>query len=135
MKKIFTFSAFALMITVLLAACIKGDYHYSDERYWLSRERGEVVYSSSTCNYYVIGTYNGYTIVRAWGGYKPYEGSIVYGDLSYRGTRDMYNYSSGVVFTGTVTDTHLTYFEAQDALNYYCPLGLGQVREFKKTTQ
>lgn len=90
------------------------------------------MYSSGTCNYYVIDMYNGYTIVRSWGGYKPYEGSIVYGDLSYTGTREMYNYSTGRVFTGTITDTHLDYFEAQDALNYYCPVGKGQVREFKK---
>ena len=51
----------------------------------------------------------------------------------------MYNYSSGVVFTGTVTDYWLSYTEAQDALDYYCPYGKsadGKIlkREFKKST-
>lgn len=137
MKKIFTISAFVLFVSVLLGSCVKTDYNYYDERYWLSKERGEVVYSDSYCSYYVIDTYSGYTIVRTWGGYKPYEGSIVYGDLSYMGTKDMYNRSTGLVFTGTITDTRLSYMEAQDALDYYCPLigGKGQTREFKKTTK
>ncbi len=137
MKRIFTLSALAITLTVFLASCIKNDTYYGyDDSYWLTKERGEVVYSDSYCNYYVIETFNGYTIVRSYGGYKPYEGSIVYGNFSNLGTRDMYNRSSGVVFTGTVTDYWLSYIEAQDALDYYCPLygGKGAKREFKKST-
>lgn len=137
MKRIFTLSAIAVTFTVFLSGCIKNynDYGF-DEGYWLSKERGEVVYSDAYCNYYVVETFNGYTIVRTYGGYKPYEGSMVYGNFSNMGTRDIYNRSSGIVFTGTITDYWLSYAEAQDALDYYCPLygGKGVKREFKKST-
>ena len=125
MKKIFTLSAVVLFATVLLAGCYKNSAVYDDDDsdYWFSKERGEVVYSDSYCSYYVVQTGHGYSIVRAYGGYKPFEGSIVYGDFGYSGVHDMYNYSSDVVFTGTVTDYWLTYYEAQDAIDYYCPLG------------
>ena len=71
----------------------------------------------------MVETYYGFNIVKSFGNYKPFEGSIVYGNFSNRGTRDMYNYSTGVVFTGTVTDYWLSYDDAQDALDYYCPYG------------
>jgi hypothetical protein len=123
MKKIFTISPLALFAVVLFTGCYKRDAGFN-ESYWLSKERGEVVYSDSYCSYYVVETASGYTVVRASSGYKPFEGSIVYGDFSYRGTGDIYNRSTGVIFTGTVTDYWLTYFEAQDAVDYYCPVGL-----------
>lgn len=139
MKRIFTLSAIVLSVTLFLSSCVKNYHQGNDENYWLSKEQGEVVYSDTYCSYYVIETYYGYTIVRAYSSYKPYEGSIVYGNFSSPGTRDMYNYSSGVVFTGTVTDYWLSYTEAQDALDYYCPYGKsadGKIlkREFKKST-
>ena len=136
MKRIFTLSVVFLSAVLLLGSCVKNsDTYYFDESYWLSKERGEVVYSDSYCNYYVVETYYGYNIVRVYGGYKPYEGSIVYGNFSSRGTRDLYNRSTGYVFTGVVTDYWLTYNEAQDALDYYCPIygGKGK-REFRTAT-
>lgn len=134
MKKIFTLSVFVLIASVFFTSCIRENIPYNQEDYWLSKERGEVVYSDSYCNYYVVETYYGYTIIRAYGTYKPFEGSIVYGNFSSAGTRDIYNRSSGVVFTGTITDYWLSYTEAQYALDYYCPYGKGQTREFKKST-
>lgn len=122
MKKIFTISSLLILSAVFLAACSKQRDDGFNEGYWLSKERGEVVYSDAYCSYYVVETYNGYTIIRAYGGYKPYEGSIVYGDFSYGGTKDIYDRTEGVIFTGTVTDYWLTYYEAQDAIDYYCPL-------------
>ncbi len=133
MKKTFTLSVFTFIAAIFLQSCVKDGYTGINENYWLSKERGQVVYSDSYCNYYVVETNNGYTIIRAYGGYKPYETSIVYGDLSYSGTKDFYNRSAGTVFTGTVTDYWLSYTEAQDALNYYCPIGKGQIRVFAKT--
>ena len=132
MKKIFTLSFVAL--TLFLVGCYKdsGVYGGIDERYWLSKERGEVVYSDSYCSYYVVETIDGYTIIRSHG-YKPYEGSIIYGDLSFHGTKEFYNRSAGFTFTGTVTDYWLTYTEAQYALDYYCPLKNGDAaRKFSK---
>jgi hypothetical protein len=141
MKRIFTLSAIVLSVTLFLSSCVKNQYHgdNNDNSYWLSKEQGEVVYSDTYCSYYVVETYYGFNIVRAYGSYKPYEGSIVYGNFSSPGTKDMYNQSSGVVFTGTVTDYWLSYIEAQDALDFYCPYGKGAdgqtiKREIKKST-
>jgi len=134
MKRIFTLSATLLIVALFLGSCVKDQYPNNNENYWLSKERGEVVYSDSYCNYYVVETYYGYNIVRTYAGYKPYEGDIVYGDFSYTGTRDIYNRTTGRIFTGTITDYWLTYYEAQDALDYYCPYGKG-TREFQKKAQ
>lgn len=140
MKRIFTLSIPVfigiLSVTLLLSSCVREEYPSTNENYWFSKERGEVVYSDTYCSYYVVETYNGFNLVRAYGSYKPYEGSIVYGNFSSPGTRDMYNFSSGVVFTGIVTDYWLSYGAAQDALDYYCPYGKGEgvKREFKKST-
>jgi len=123
MKKTFTLSSLALFTTLVFTGCYKRDVGYN-ENYWLSKEKGQVVYSDSYCNYYVVETASGYTVIRAYGTYKPFEGSVVYGDFSYRGTNDIYNRTTGVIFTGTVTDYWLSYSEAQDALDYYCPLGV-----------
>lgn len=136
MKKIFTFSALALTLAVFISSCVRNSVPPNNENYWLSKEQGEVVYSDTYCSYYVVETNNGFTLVRAYGNYKPYEGAIVYGNFSSTGTRDMYNYSSGVVFSGTVTDYWLSYGAAQDALDYYCPYGKGEgaKRVFKTST-
>ncbi len=134
MKRIFTLSLSFLLATVFLTSCVRETVYDNNESYWLSKEMGEVVYSDPYCNYFVVETYNGFNIIRSYGGYKPYEGSIVYGNFSAAGTRDLYNRSSGVIFTGTITDYWLSYTDAQYALDYYCPVGKGAVREFKKAT-
>ncbi|HUR66085.1 MAG TPA: hypothetical protein VMZ03_07010 [Chitinophagaceae bacterium] len=126
MKKIFTLSLLAITAAFIMIGCSRNSRGYDggfDEGYWLSKERGEVVYSDTYCSYYIVETNYGYNIVQAYSGYKPYEGSMVYGNFSSRGTRDLYNRTTGYVFTGSVTDYWLTYNEAQDALDYYCPLG------------
>ena len=137
MKKIFTLSAFVMFTTLFLTSCVKNTLPDNNESRWLSKEKGEVVYSDAYCNYYIVETYYGYNVVRVYGSYKPYEGSIVYGNFSSTGTRDLYNYSTGFVFTGTITDYWLDYYEAQDAIDFYCPLyGKGETgkREIKKST-
>src|SRR5687767_6077519 len=112
MKRIFTIPVLLILSIVVLAGCSKRDHTY-DEDYWLSRERGEVVYSDSYCPYYVVETYNGYTIIRSTSGFTPYEGSVMYGEFSRRGYRDMYNRTDGTIIRGEVTDYWLTYGEAQ----------------------
>jgi len=144
MKRIFTRSVPILIgivsLTLFLSSCVKNSIPPNNENYWLSKEQGEVVYSDTYCSYFVVETYYGFNIVKTYSGYKPFEGSIVYGNFSSPGTRDMYNYSTDVVFTGTVTDFWLTYTEAQDALDFYCPYagknadGSAKKREFKKAT-
>lgn len=121
MKKIFTISAILIASLVVLAGCSKRGYDYgSDEDYWLNQERGEVVYSDSYCPYFVVETYNGYTIVRASSGFTPLEGSIVYGDFSRRGYRDFYNRYDGSLVRGEVTDYWLTYGNAQYLIDNMC---------------
>ena len=133
MKKIFTLSVSLFLAIILLSSCVKERIVVdNDENYWLTKEEGEVVYIDSYCSYYVVETYNGYNIVRAYAGYKPYEGDIVYGNFSNLGTRDMYNYSGRFVFTGTVTDYWLSYNEALDALDYYCPIAGYAKQETKR---
>jgi len=135
MKRLFTLSALTLLTAVILGSCSRSGYNSGyDESYWTAKERGEVVYSDTYCSYFVVETANGYTVIQAYGTYKPYEGTIVYGNFSSRGTRDMYNYSTRTVFTGSVTDYWLSYSEAQDALDYYCPAGKAGKREFKTAT-
>ena len=140
MKRIFTLSAVVLSVALFLSSCVRDSIPPNNENYWLSKEQGEVVYSDTYCSYFVVETYYGYNVVQAYGGYKPYEGSIVYGNFSTNGTRDFYNQSANAVYTGTVTDYWLDYYEAQDALDFYCPMagksadGSATKREFKKAT-
>ena len=138
MKKIFTLTATFFVAVVLLSSCVKERVVVVDtDAYWLNQEEGEVVYSDPTCNYWVVETYNGYNIIRSNSGSMPYEGDLVYGNFSSRGTRDLYNFSGRFVFTGTVTDYWLSYNQALDVLDYYCPLyGRGaQARVLKESTK
>ena len=119
MKKIFTLSIITIGLVIFFTGCVKNR-EYIDESYWLTKERGEVVYSDSFCPYYVVETYNGYAIIRSTSGYAPYEGSIIYGNLSVRGIKDVYNRSEGTIVRGEVTDYWLTYGEAQYLIDNLC---------------
>ncbi|MBO9659191.1 MAG: hypothetical protein J7527_10240, partial [Chitinophagaceae bacterium] len=94
-------------------------YHDDGNDYWLTKEYGVVVYSDNLCPYYVIETYDGYTVVRS-NGYSPYEGDEVYGDLSRLGFRDLYNYTDNSIMRGEITDYWLTYGEAQYLIDNLC---------------
>jgi hypothetical protein len=118
MKKIFTFSALALTLALLFVSCVKQS-PYGDDSYWLTKERADVVYSSSTCAFYIVETNRGYAVVRAVNS-RPYEGEVLYGDFSQYGIVDVYNRSRGTVITADVRDYWLSDYEAQQSLNYYC---------------
>ena len=136
MKKIFILSASFLLAIFVLNSCVKERVVVANnDNYWFSKEQGEIVYSDSYCNYFVVATYNGYNIVRTYAGSQPYEGDIVYGNFSNTGTRDMYNSSGRFVFTGAVVEYWLSYNQALDALDYYCPIyGKGiEKRTFKES--
>lgn len=122
MKRIILLSSIVLLATFIISSCSRNDAPVQyDENYWLSQERGEVVYSDPFCSYYVVETYYGYTIIRSWGGFRPYEGSIMYGNFGNYGTRDFYNRSNRTIITGEVVEYDLTYIDAQYAIEYYCP--------------
>lgn len=119
MKKVFTLSLSGIAFMILFSGCIKQRTDIN-ESYWLAKERAVVVHTDPYCQYYVAETAYGYTILRAWSGYKPYEGSVLYGNFSNYGSRDFYNRSHGIIFTAEVMDYRLSYYDAQLAIEYYC---------------
>lgn len=123
MKKIFTYSVLAALTVFLFTSCRKDRVIYDDHSYWLSQERGDVVYSNNACGFYVVETNYGYTIIQNLDGLRTYDGDIMYGDFGGYGTRGFYNYSADVVTRGNVVEYDLTYNQAQVAIDYYCPYG------------
>src|SRR4026207_940025 len=103
MKRIFTLSIMTIGLLVFFTGCVKNR-GYIDESYWLTKERGQVVHSDPYCQYYVVQTDFGYTIIRSFSNYKPYGGTVVYGNFSSYGTRDFYNRSNGEIFTAEVKE-------------------------------
>ncbi len=132
MKKIFTYSLFAALLAVLFTSCVK-ERIYDDRSYWLSQERGDVVYSSNGCGFYVVETAYGYTIIQNTDGMRTYEGDVVYGNFGGYGTRDFYNYSADLITRGKVMEYDLTYNEAQNAIDYYCPYGKANGLKIKES--
>ena len=122
MKKIFTYSILAALVAVLFSSCVK-ERVYDDSSYWLSQERGDVVYSDNSCGFYVVETNYGYTIIQNIDGLRTYEADVMYGNFGGYGTRDFYNHTADIVTRGNVVEYDLTYNEATDAINYYCPAG------------
>lgn len=121
MKKIFTYSIVAVMATLLFAGCVKDRGYQHDNGYWLSQERGDVVYSNNSCGYYVVETNYGYTIIRNMDGLRTYDGDVLYGNFGGYGSRNFYNYTVDLITRGTVVEYDLSYSEALDAMDYYCP--------------
>ncbi len=124
MKKIFTYSVLAVFAVVFFTSCRKETVVvYDDGSHWLSQERGWVVYSNNACGYYVVETNYGFTIIRNLDGLRTYENDVMYGNFGAFGIRSFYNYTADVVTRGEVVEYDLTYNEAQDAIDYYCPYG------------
>ena len=120
MKKIFTLASVLIVSALVLAGCTRGGYA-DNEDYWLSKESDIVVYADGYCPYYVVETYNGYTVIDGGNGANsPWEGSMIYGNLSRRGYQDFYNRTDGVIISGRVTDYWLTYGEAQYIIDNLC---------------
>ncbi|MDO9373309.1 MAG: hypothetical protein Q7T76_02770 [Ferruginibacter sp.] len=123
MKKIFTYSITAVLAVLLFTSCAKERVVYDDNSYWLSQERGEVIYSSNYCGIYLVETQYGYTIIENINGSRVYEGDAVYGNFGAFGSRDFYNYSADLITRGNVLEYDMSYSAALDALDYYCPSG------------
>ena len=133
MKKIFTYSIVAALVAVLFTSCAKERVVYDDSSYWLSQERGDVVYSNNFCGYYVVETNYGYSIIQNLDGLRTYEADVMYGNFGGYGTRDFYNYSADLVTSGNVVEYDLTYNEALDAIDYYCPAGKASGLKMKQS--
>lgn len=138
MKKIFTIASLLMLSVFLITGCSKRGYNYQDDTdYWMSKESGIVVYSDGACPFYVVETNNGYTVVRSVGGYMPYEGDEIFGDLSRLGVRELYNYQDNSIIRGEVVDYWLSYAEAQFAVDDLCYTysKTGEKKEIKKNLQ
>jgi hypothetical protein len=125
MKKIFTCSILAALMAVVFAGCTKEKV-YEDNSSWLSQERGEVLYSNNSCGFYVVKTSFGYTIIQNLDGLRIYGNDVMYGDFGGYGRRSFYNFTADVITGGNVVEYDLGYNEAQDAIDYYCPVGKAQ---------
>ncbi len=122
MKKIFTWSIAAVLLAFLFTSCAKERVH-DDNSYWLSQERGDVIYSSNSCGFYVVETTYGYTIIQNLDGLRTYEGDVMYGNFGGYGNGSFYNYTADIVTGGSVVEYDLSYNKALNAMDYYCPLG------------
>ena len=118
MKKIILLSSVVLLAAIFISSCTRHVDRNTDENYWLSKERADVVYSDSYCGYYVVETAYGYTVLHNTAGTRPYEG-----DIMYYGVKDFYNYSAGTIIRAEVIEYDLSYVDAQYAVDYYCPNG------------
>jgi hypothetical protein len=123
MKKIFTYTIVAVMAALLFTSCAKERIYPNDNAYWLSQERGDVVYSNNNCGYYVVETNYGYTVIRNLDGLKIYDGDVLYGDFGAFGSRNFYHFTADIITRGTVVEYDLSYSAAQNAFDYYCPYG------------
>jgi hypothetical protein len=133
MKKIFTYSILAVLMAALFTSCAK-ERVYDDNSYWLSQEQGNVVYSNNACGYYVVETNYGYSIINNLDGLRTYEGDLMYGNFGAFGTRNFYNYTANIITSGTVMEYDLSYGEAQDAIDYYCPYGKANGVKIKESS-
>ena len=134
MNKLFTYSIAVVLIALLFTSCAKERVGYDDNSYWLSQERGQVIYSSTYCGIYLIETNYGYTLVENPTGLRIYEGDVVYGNFAAFGTRDFYNYTADLVTRGNVLEYDLSYYAALDALDYYCPAGRADGYNLKQSS-
>ena len=133
MKKLFTYSIAAVLIALLVTSCAKERVGYDDNSYWLSQERGQVIYSSTYCRIYLVETNYGYTLIENPNGLRIYEGDVLYGNFGAFGTREFYNYTANLVTRGNVLEYDLSYNAALDALDYYCPAGRAYGFNLKKS--
>ena len=119
MKKIILF---VTPLLLLFVACTKQDVVRPplDENYWLRQERGVVVASDYSCDYFVVETNNGYSVLRNWGGSSPFPGSVIYGNLSFYGMSQYYNRSEGYIFDADVRNYWLSYNAAMDEAEWNC---------------
>src|ERR1700712_1528536 len=133
MKKIFTYLILAVLVAFLFTSCAKERVVYDDHSYWLSQERGDVVYSNNLCGFYVVETNYGYTLIQNLDGLRTYENDVLYGNFGGYGSRDFYNHTADVVTGGNVLEYDLTYDEAAAAIDYYCPAGKAKGLKIKQS--
>lgn len=122
MKKLFVLPVVLTVLALTLAGCGK-EYIQDpglDESYWLRQERAVVVYNDFSCDFYIVETSRGYTVIQNYSGLVPFNGDVLYGDFSSWGYRSIYNRSSGYLIRGDVRDYWLSWFRARDIVGFQC---------------
>ncbi|WP_290794419.1 hypothetical protein [Flavihumibacter sp. UBA7668] len=114
---------FVLPVLLVFASCTRTYVDPRppiDESVWLNKERGVVVYSGFDCDFFVVETRFGYSVVRSWGGLAPVRGAVLYGDFSRFGVRSFYNRTEGYIEQANVIDYWLSYWDALDLADFEC---------------
>lgn len=118
--------ALLVMLPALLffTSCKKDVYDAPppsiNESYWLNQERAIVVASDISCPYFVVETYDGYSVLKSWDGIVPFEGVVMYGNFSSWGVKTFYNRSDRFLQKADVKEYWLSYYDALDEMNYQC---------------
>jgi len=123
MKKLYILTALAVLF---FTACTKRDYIPSspglDPYTWIrDHDEGSVAYVDIDTGNYIIETYEGYTVIEAWGNYTPRESDREYAYFGNRGVQTIYNRSGDYFTQGRVVESWLSLddaFNVLDALNY-----------------
>jgi len=112
----------AIPLLLLFSSCRKdvGVAPPIDEAEWMYQERAVVVFSDPSCDYFVVQASNGYSLLKSWDGYLPFEGSVLYGDFSSWGVKRFYNRSEQYLINADVREYWLSYFDATDEMDYQC---------------
>ena len=75
----------------------------------VGRDRGTIVYLKSRCDYFIVETNMGHAVLEWYGGYYPYAGEIVTGNLSSYGFKDIYNVTAALSTRVWVEDYWLSF--------------------------
>lgn len=78
--------------------------------------KGEVVYKKSGCDYFIVETVMGYTVLEWHGGNEPDIGDIIVGDFESYGFKDIYNLTADSELRVWVEDYWLSW---EDAIELY----------------
>lgn len=112
-----------LPLLLALASCTKTVVvpgGQIDESYWLSKQRGVITDSDPLCDYFVVETPYGYSVLRNWGSYTPRIGAVIYGNLDRYGVFNFYNRSEGYIMEADVREYWLSAFDAMDYMQAKC---------------
>jgi hypothetical protein len=121
MKKILFFTFLASTLFMGCSKQVQRPVNINPEKWMQTHEEGRVAFTDYFNGNYIVETNRGYTVIEAYGGYTPGDFDFVYGNFSYRGVQDIYNYNGNYFTTGRVVDYWLSYSQARyllDELSY-----------------
>ena len=78
--------------------------------------KGVVVFTRSSCDYYIVETQSGFALLEWYGGYTPDQGDVIVGDFESYGMKDIYDVTADSDTTVWVEDYFLS---QEDAASQY----------------